>query len=106
MSEFFFGRPRRFGFVASAMRFTSFDPPEKDAATGLLRIVAEFRSFLVTEDRFYGVVDVDYVLIGQQPLEDVLLVSRDEPCVQFAPVSRFERAPYAGMSTVCVTADD
>ena len=53
----------------------------------------------MSEDRLYGIVDVDYVLEGQQSVEDVLLVSR-EPRVQLATVSRLERAPYA------VLADD
>ena len=65
----------------------------------LLRIVARLRAFPVSEDRLYGIVDVDYVLEGRQSVEDVLLVSR-EPCVQLATVSRLERAPYA------VLADD
>ena len=56
-------------------------------------------AFPVSEDRLYGIVDVDYVLEGRQSVEDVLLVSR-EPCVQLATVSRLERAPYA------VLADD
>ena len=59
----------------------------------------QLRAFPVSEDRLYGIVDVDYVLEGWQSVEDVLLVSR-EPCVQLATVSRLERAPYA------VLADD
>ena len=59
----------------------------------------QLSAFLVSEDRLYGIVDVDYVLEGQQSVEDVLLVSR-EPRVQLATVSRLERAPYA------VLADD
>ena len=59
----------------------------------------QLRAFPVSEDRLYGIVDVDYVLEGRQSVEDVLLVSR-EPCVQLATVSRLERAPYA------VLADD
>ena len=65
----------------------------------LLRIVAQLRAFLVAEDRLDGIVDVDDILVRQQPVEDIFLVSR-EPRVQFAPVGRFERAPHA------VLADD
>ena len=64
-----------------------------------MRIVAQLRAFLVSEDRLYGIVDVGYVREGRQSVEDVLLVSH-EPCVQLATVSRLERAPYT------VLADD
>ena len=68
-------------------------------ASGLLRIVAELRAFLMPEDGLDGVVDVEHVLMCDQPFEDILRMPR-EPCVQFAPVRRLERAPYA------VLADD
>ena len=73
--------------------------PGRTSTPSEMRIVAQLRAFLVPEDRLYGIVDVDYVLEGQQSVEDVLLVPR-EPRVQLATVSRLERAPYA------VLADD
>ena len=68
-------------------------------ASRLLRIVTEFRAFLVPEDRLYGIVDVDDILVGQQFVEDILLVPC-EPRVQLAAVRSLERAPHA------VLADD
>ena len=68
-------------------------------ASRLLRIVAEFRAFLMSEDRLDGVVDVERVRVVEQLVEDVLFVSR-EPRVQFALVRRLERSPHA------VLADD
>ena len=68
-------------------------------ASGLLRAVSGLRTFLMAEDGLHRVVDVEDVLVGEEPVEDVPLVPR-EPGVQLPPVCGLERAPDA------VLADD
>ena len=59
----------------------------------LLRIVSSFCPLLVTEDRFYRIINIKNMLVVEKFVENIFLVSR-KPSVQFLFICGFEGSTY------------